>query len=236
MVKIRSLLKSTPHDRYTHDEIVEIFRRFRIQRPNPKSELHHINSFTLLVAVVLSAQSTDIGVNNVTQELFKIADNPQRMLALGESRIRDIIKTVGLYRRKAKNITFLSYQLVKNHNSVVPQDVESLTSLVGVGHKTANVVMSIAFGYATLAVDTHIFRISNRLDLAPGKNPATVEVLLKKQIPEEFLYHAHQWLILHGRYICKARKPKCKDCIIADLCKSKEKTCNIPASIIPLEH
>ena len=227
--------KKLPRARYTRDELTEIFERFRQQRPEPKGELDHVNPFTLLVAVVLSAQATDVGVNKATKELFQVADTPEKMVALGEARIRDYIKTIGLYRNKAKNVFLLSQRLIDDFESEVPRDRDTLTTLPGVGRKTANVVVSMAFGQPTIAVDTHIFRIGNRLGLAPGKTPDEVEYILERRIPEEYLYHAHHWLILHGRYTCKARKPECEKCIIADLCKAKEKSCSVPAPIVELE-
>ena len=226
--------KRLPRSRYTQAEITEIFSRFRAQRPEPKGELDHVNPFTLLVAVVLSAQATDVGVNKATKELFKIADTPEKMLALGEELVRDHIRTIGLYRNKAKNVIALSRQLIEDHGGEVPTDRDTLTTLAGVGRKTANVVVSMAFGQPTIAVDTHIFRIGNRLGLAPGKTTDDVEAILEKRIPAEFLYHAHHWLILHGRYTCKARTPECEKCIIADLCKAKEKSCDVPAPIVRL--
>ena len=227
--------KKLPRARYTRDELAEIFERFRQQRPEPKGELDHVNPFTLLVAVVLSAQATDVGVNKATKELFQVADTPEKMVALGEARIRDYIKTIGLYRNKAKNVFLLSQRLIDDFESEVPRDRDTLTTFPGVGRKTANVVVSMAFGQPTIAVDTHIFRIGNRLGLAPGKTPDEVEYILERRIPEEYLYHAHHWLILHGRYTCKARKPECEKCIIADLCKAKEKSCSVPAPIVELE-
>lgn len=219
---------------YTAGEIHEIFRRFSVQRPEPKGELEHINPFTLLVAVVLSAQATDVGVNKATRALFKVADTPEKMLALGEAKVGDYIRTIGLWRNKAKNVIALSEALIKQYGSVVPAYRDELVKLPGVGRKTANVVLSMAFGQATMAVDTHIFRIGNRLSLAPGKTPEQVEARLMKVIPAEYLYHAHHWLILHGRYICKARKPDCQACVIADICKAAEKTSEIPAPLIAL--
>ncbi len=192
---------------YTAAEIHEIFRRLAVQRPEPKGELEHVNPFTLLVAVVLSAQATDVGVNKATRALFKIADTPEKMLALGEEKVGEYIRTIGLWRNKAKNVITLSQTLIAKYGSVVPNDRDELVKLPGVGRKTANVVLSMAFGQATMAVDTHIFRIGNRLGLAPGKTPEQVEDKLMKIIPAEYLYHAHHWLILHGRYTCKARKP-----------------------------
>ncbi len=227
--------RKLPRSRYTRVEIHQIFERFRQQRPEPKGELDHVNPYTLVVAVALSAQATDVGVNKATKELFKVADTPQKMLALGEAKVRDYIKTIGLYRNKAKNVIALSQKLIDDFDSEVPRDRDALITLPGVGRKTANVVMSMAFGVPTMAVDTHVFRIGNRLGLAPGKTPDDVEDILMRRIPEEFLFHAHHWLILHGRYTCKARKPECQNCIIADLCKAKEKSCSIPAAIVPLE-
>lgn len=224
-----------PRARYTQAELTEIFDRFRQQRPEPKGELDHVNPFTLLVAVVLSAQATDVGVNKATKDLFKVADTPEKMLALGGEKVRDYIKTIGLYRNKAKNVIALSQRLVDEFESEVPRDRDALTTLPGVGRKTANVVVSMAFGQPTIAVDTHIFRIGNRLGLAPGKTTDEVEAILEKRIPRDYLYHAHHWLILHGRYVCKARKPDCDSCIIADLCKSKDKTNSVPAPIVRLD-
>ncbi len=202
----------------------EIFTRLRAQNPEPKGELEYVNPYTLLVAVVLSAQATDAGVNKATRALFAAADTPQKMLALGEEKVREHIKTIGLFRAKAKNVIALSQILVDKHGGKVPLDAASLEALPGVGRKTANVVRNIAFGEATIAVDTHLFRISNRIPLARGKTPLEVELGLLKIIPPEFLLHAHHWLILHGRYVCKARRPDCEKCVIADLCTSSEKT------------
>ncbi len=216
---------------YTQDELREIFRRFSVQRPEPKGELEHVNPFTLVVAVALSAQATDAGVNKATRALFKIADTPQKMLDLGEDAVRDYIKTIGLYRNKAKNVIALSQKLIDDFGGEVPKTREELITLPGVGRKTANVVMSMAFGIPTMAVDTHVFRIANRLGLAPGKTPDEVEENLLKVIPDEYLFHAHHWLILHGRYTCKARKPECQLCVIADICKSAEKTNAVPAEL-----
>jgi len=220
--------------KYTQDELREIFRRFSVQRPEPKGELAHVNPFTLVVAVALSAQATDAGVNKATKELFRIADTPQKMLALGETKLGDHIRTIGLWRNKAKNVIALSRKLVDEFGGEVPRTREELVTLPGVGRKTANVVMSMAFGIPTMAVDTHIFRIANRIGLAPGKTPDEVEATLMKVIPDEYLFHAHHWLILHGRYCCKARKPECEACVIADICKSKEKTTDIPAPLVEL--
>ena len=213
--------KSAPA--YSREEIAAIFTRFRDQNPEPKGELEHVNTFTLLVAVVLSAQATDVGVNKATRALFQIADTPQKMLALGEDKVGDYIKTIGLWRNKAKNVIALSQALIGDHGSVVPGNRDDLVKLPGVGRKTANVVLSMAFGQPTLAVDTHIFRLANRIGIAPGKTPDQVEQVLLKNIPPEFLYHAHHWLILHGRYVCKARKPECERCVIAEFCKSPER-------------
>ena len=216
---------------YTQDELHEIFRRFSVQRPEPKGELEHVNPFTLVVAVALSAQATDAGVNKATRALFQVADTPQKMLDLGEEKVRDYIKTIGLYRNKAKNVIALSQKLIDDFGGEVPKTREELITLPGVGRKTANVVMSMAFGIPTMAVDTHVFRIANRLGLAPGKTPDEVEENLLKVIPGEYLFHAHHWLILHGRYTCKARKPECQACVIADICKSAEKTNAVPAEL-----
>src|SRR5665213_1160604 len=210
--------------RWTPAQIVEAFRRFQADNPEPKGELKHTNPFTLLVAVVLSAQATDAGVNKATPALFALADTPQKMAALGEDRIRDLIKTIGLYRNKAKNVALLAQKLIDDYGGEVPRTREELVSLPGVGRKTANVVLNIAFGQPTMAVDTHIFRIGNRTGLAPGKDPLAVELELEKVIPAKYMLHAHHWLILHGRYICLARRPQCEKCIIADLCQWPGKT------------
>ena len=204
---------------WTRAEVTEAFRRFQKVDPAPKGELQHINPFTLLVAVVLSAQATDAGVNKATPALFEAADNPETMVRLGEDKVRDLIKTIGLYRNKAKNVIALSEKLIAEHGGQVPREREALEELPGVGRKTANVVLNIAFGEPTMAVDTHVFRVSNRTGLAPGKNPLEVELRLVEVIPDEFMMHAHHWLILHGRYTCLARKPLCEKCIIADLCR-----------------
>jgi endonuclease-3 len=223
-----------PRIPYSKEEIREIFRRFQVQRPEPKGELEHVNPFTLVVAVALSAQATDAGVNKATRALFAVADTPEKMLALGEDRVRDYIKTIGLYRNKAKNVIALSQKLVNDFDGEVPRTEAELVRLPGVGRKTANVVMSMAFGVPTLAVDTHVFRIGNRLRIAPGKTPDEVEQAFLRIIPEDYLFHAHHWLILHGRYCCKARKPECERCVIADICKSKEKTTDVPAPLVEL--
>ena len=204
--------------------VQEIFTRFQKANPEPKGELEHVNAFTLLVAVVLSAQATDVGVNKATRPLFAVADTPQKMLALGEEKVRDYIKTIGLFRNKAKNVITLCEQLIRDHNSEVPRTREALETLAGVGRKTANVVLNMAFGQETIAVDTHLFRVANRIPLAIGKTPLAVELGLERVIPAAFMRHAHHWLILHGRYVCKARKPACERCLIADLCASPEKT------------
>ncbi|EKF20050.1 endonuclease III [Nitratireductor pacificus] len=219
---------------YTPEEIHEIFRRFSVQRPEPRGELEHVNAFTLLVAVVLSAQATDAGVNKATRALFKIADTPEKMLALGEAEVGNHIRTIGLWRNKAKNVIALSEALIHDHGSEVPGNREALVTLPGVGRKTANVVLNMAFGQPTMAVDTHILRIGNRLGLAPGKTPEQVEDTLVHIIPPEFMRHAHHWLILHGRYVCKARKPDCPACVIADICKSAEKTSEMPAPLVEI--
>ncbi|OHV85110.1 endonuclease III [Rhizobium sp. LCM 4573] len=219
---------------YSKAELEEIFRRFSVQRPEPKGELEHVNPFTLVVAVALSAQATDAGVNKATRGLFKVADTPEKMLALGEEGVTQYIKTIGLYRNKAKNVIALSRMLIDEFGSEVPKTREELMRLPGVGRKTANVVMSMAFGIPTLAVDTHVFRIANRLLMAPGRTPDEVEEHFLKVIPHQYLYHAHHWLILHGRYTCKARKPECERCVIADLCRSPEKTCDVPAPLVEL--
>jgi endonuclease-3 len=211
-----------------------MFRRFSIQRPEPEGELEHMNAYTLVVAVALSAQATDKGVNAATRALFKVVDTPEKMVQLGEEKLGDYIRTIGLWRNKAKNVIALSQMLIDEFGSQVPQTREELVRLPGVGRKTANVVMSMAFGIPTMAVDTHVFRIGNRMGLAPGRNVDEVEEILMKVIPEEYLYHAHHWLILHGRYCCKARKPDCEKCVVADLCKYKDKTAKTPAPLVPL--
>jgi len=227
--------KRLPRSAYGRAEIEEIFRRFSVQRPEPKGELEHVNPFTLLVAVVLSAQATDVGVNRATAPLFRIADRPETMLALGEEKVGEYIRTIGLWRNKAKNVIALCQALIEKHGGEVPGDRDALTQLPGVGRKTANVVLNMAFGQPTMAVDTHIFRIGNRLKLAPGKTPDQVEDKLVRIIPEHYLRHAHHWLILHGRYVCKARKPECPACVIADICKAPEKWADVPAPLVPIE-
>ncbi|NJM34415.1 MAG: endonuclease III [Rhodomicrobium sp.] len=216
--------KAGSRKKLTAADIEQIFKRLQAANPEPKSELEHINPFTLLVAVVLSAQATDAGVNKATRSLFAIADSPAKMLALGEDRVREAIKTIGLFRNKAKNVIALSRMLVEEHGGEVPKTREALEALPGVGRKTANVVLNVAFGQPTIAVDTHIFRVANRIGLSEGKTPLAVELDLERIVPEPFLLHAHHWLILHGRYICKARKPECPRCPIADLCLYEPKT------------
>ncbi len=206
------------------DQIHEFYGRLEKAMPEPRGELDYVNPYTLLVAVVLSAQATDVGVNKATRPLFKKVKTPKQMVALGEGKLKDFIKTIGLFNTKAKNVIGLSEKLLRDHNGVVPDDQLALEALPGVGRKTANVVRNIAFGAPTIAVDTHIFRISNRTGLAPGKTVLAVEKKLEKVTPDEFKLHAHHWLILHGRYICKARKPACDACIVADLCRFKGKT------------
>jgi len=226
--------RTKPKTIYSKAEIEEIFRRFSIQRPEPKGELEHVNPFTLVVAVALSAQATDAGVNKATRALFAAADTPEKMVELGEEKVREYIKTIGLYRNKAKNVIALSEKLIAEFGGEVPRTRGELMTLPGVGRKTANVVLSMAFGQATMAVDTHIFRIANRLCLAPGKTPDEIEHQLMQIIPDHYLYHAHHWLILHGRYCCKARKPECQRCVIADICKAAEKTSEMPAPLVEL--
>jgi endonuclease-3 len=204
--------------------IVEIFRRFAAADPDPRSELEYINPFTLLVAVVLSAQATDAGVNKATRTLFQIADTPEKMLRLGEEKLRDAIKTIGLYRNKARNVIALSRQLVAEHGGKVPREREALEALPGVGRKTANVVLNVAFGLPTMAVDTHVFRVANRIGLSSGRTPLEVEEDLLQIVPAKYAVHAHHWLILHGRYVCKARRPDCPKCLIRDLCLYDAKT------------
>ena len=228
--------RATPRWRpaYSPAEIDEIFRRFSIQRPEPKGELEHVNAYTLLIAVVLSAQATDAGVNKATRALFKVAHTPEKMVALGEEKLGGYIRTIGLWRAKAKNVIALSEALIREHGGEVPGERDLLVKLPGVGRKTANVVLNMAFGQPTMAVDTHIFRIGNRLKLAPGKTPEEVEEKLVRIIPEKYMRHAHHWLILHGRYVCKARKPDCPACVIADICKAADKWCDVPAPLVPI--
>jgi len=210
--------RPSPHN------VEAIFGAFAAANPEPKGELDYINAFTLLVAVVLSAQATDAGVNKATPKLFALADTPEKMVALGVEGIESHIKTIGLFRTKAKNVFALSQKLIADFGSVVPDNREALETLPGVGRKTANVVLNIAFRQPTIAVDTHLFRVGNRTGLAPGKTPLEVELGLEKVIPSEFMLHAHHWLILHGRYTCLARKPRCEVCLINDLCRWPEKT------------
>lgn len=217
--KVKRLPKGLPPS-----DVKAIFGAFAAAEPEPKGELDYVNPFTLLVAVVLSAQATDAGVNKATKLLFELADTPEKMVGLGVSEIEDKIKTIGLFRNKAKNVFALSQQLIEKFGSKVPEDRESLESLPGVGRKTANVVLNIAFRQPTIAVDTHLFRVANRTGLAPGDNPLKVETGLLKIVPDQYLLHAHHWLILHGRYICKARKPDCWRCVIREWCRFEPKT------------
>ena len=202
----------------------EFFRRLAAERPDPKTELDYINPYTLLVAVVLSAQATDVSVNKATVPLFAIADTPQKMVALGEEKLMEYIKTIGLYRTKAKNVVELSRQLIAKHGGQVPRTREALEALPGVGRKTANVVLNSAFGEPTIAVDTHAFRVANRTGLAPGNTPLLVEQGLDRIVPDKWKHGAHHWLILHGRYVCVARKPHCETCVVNDLCAYPAKT------------
>lgn len=201
-----------------------IFERFRTQNPHPRTELHYKSTFELLVAVLLSAQATDVSVNKATAKLFPIANTPQALLALGEEKLKDHIKTIGLYNSKAKNLIKTCQLLIENYGGEVPADREALQALPGVGRKTANVVLNTAFGEPVMAVDTHIFRVANRTGIAKGKTPLAVELVLLNNIDKEFLKDAHHWLILHGRYVCVARKPKCAQCLIRDLCEYEHKT------------
>jgi endonuclease-3 len=210
--------------RLTRAEVEEVFARFQKAMPEPKGELQAINPFTLLVAVVLSAQATDAGVNKATPALFALAPTPEKMVDLGVDRVEHLIRTIGLFRTKARNVVALSRKLVEEFGGEVPQTREALESLPGVGRKTANVVLNIAFHQPTIAVDTHIFRVANRTGLAPGRDPLAVELGLEKVVPEKYKLHAHHWLILHGRYVCKARKPECPRCIINDICRYPDKT------------
>lgn len=206
------------------DQIAEAFRRWQQANPEPRSDLTYTNPFTLLVAVVLSAQATDAGVNRATEKLFAVADTPQAMLALGEEGVREHIRTLGLFNAKAKNVVALCDLLLSRHGGEVPRTRKALMALPGVGRKTANVVLNVAFGQTTMAVDTHIFRVGNRTRLATGDTPEKVEAKLVRKIPAEYRRHAHHWLILHGRYTCKARTPSCHTCLIADLCPFEPKT------------
>ena len=208
----------------TKAEIFEFFARLAADNPHPETELESVNDYTLLVAVVLSAQATDAGVNKATRKLFERVDTPAKMVALGEEGLKQHIKTIGLFNTKAKNVIALSEALIRDHGGEVPRDQAALEALPGVGRKTANVVRNVAFGEETFAVDTHIFRVGNRTGLAPGKTPLAVELKLEKRVPQPFRLHAHHWLILHGRYTCKARRPECWKCSVADLCAFKPKT------------
>ncbi len=216
--------------KFTAAEAEEFFARLKKHTPEPKTELEYGNPYTLLVAVVLSAQATDKGVNKATGPLFRTADTPEKMVALGEEKLADAIKTIGLYRGKAKNVIALSKILIEKYDGAIPRDREALQELPGVGRKTANVVLNVAFGEHTMAVDTHIFRVSNRTGLAPGRNPLEVELRLEKIVPDKYMLHAHHWLILHGRYTCVARKPLCPTCVVRDLCRFKDKTKELEAT------
>jgi endonuclease-3 len=216
--------KKAPGSRLTQTQVDEIFARFHAADPHPKTELHYHDPFTLLVAVVLSAQATDASVNRATPDLFKVANTPEKLVKLGEAGLAEKIKTIGLYRNKAKNLIALSKTLVEEHGGKVPGSREVLETLPGVGRKTANVVLNVAFGAPTIAIDTHAFRVANRTGLAPGKTPLKVEETLNQIVPERYKHNCHHWLILHGRYVCKARKPECWRCIIADICLFKPKT------------
>ncbi len=231
----RPKAKSSPQDRKPQKPeaasaglpaagVREIFARLAAAMPDPKTELEHVNPYTLLVAVVLSAQATDAGVNKATRSLFAKVDTPGKMVALGEEGLREAIKTIGLFNTKAKNVIALSKALVENHGGQVPQDRAALEALPGVGRKSANVVLNVAFGQPAIAVDTHIFRVANRTGLAPGKTPLDVELGLTRTVPPEYILNAHHWLILHGRYVCKARKPECWRCVIASLCRFEPKS------------
>ncbi len=221
--KAKSTSPTKPAKSSTATTIHQIFAAFAKATPEPKGELEHVNAFTLLVAVVLSAQATDAGVNKATRALFAAADTPRKMLALGEDTVRDYIKTIGLFRNKAKNVIRLSEKLIAEHGGEVPANRDALVALPGVGRKTANVVLNMAFGQKTMAVDTHVFRVSHRLEFSKGKTPEAVEDDLMRIVPDEFLFHAHHWLILHGRYTCLARKPRCGLCPIAEFCRSPDK-------------
>ena len=209
-------------------DIEEFYTRLRAANPEPKGELHYVNPYTLVVAVALSAQATDVGVNKATKPLFKKVKTPEAMVRLGETRLKDYIRTIGLYNSKARNVIRLSQMLIDEFGGKVPENREDLEKLPGVGRKTANVVLNIAFGQPTIAVDTHLFRVGNRTGLAPGKTPLEVEKKLEKNTPPRFMLHAHHWLILHGRYVCKARRPDCPACPVADLCRFKGKTTVVP--------
>lgn len=219
--------KTLPRPKLTRAQISDIYRHLYSLDPAPRTELHYSNPYTLVVAVALSAQSTDVGVNKATKALFAAADTPQKMVALGEDEVRNMVKTIGLYKTKAKNVILLSQMLIDDFDGVVPGDRDELMKLPGVGRKTANVVLNEAFGQPTMAVDTHIFRVSNRTGMAPGKDPLEVELNLIRVTPDEYMLHAHHWLILHGRYTCIARKPRCFNCAISEICKFKDKTKSI---------
>jgi len=218
------LYKDLPRPKLTRAQISSIYRHLQSLDPAPRTELNYSNPYTLVVAVALSAQSTDVGVNKATKALFEKADTPEKMVALGEDNVRDHIKTIGLYKNKATNVIKLSKMLINDFGSVVPGNRDDLIKLPGVGRKTANVVLNEAFGQPTMAVDTHIFRVANRTGMAPGKDVYEVELNLLRVTEDEFMLHAHHWLILHGRYTCVARKPKCYNCAITDICKFKPKT------------
>ena len=213
----------------TREEVEAFFSRLKKHIPDPKTELEYKNPYTLLVAVALSAQATDKSVNKATEPLFKTIDTPEKMVALGEAKLADAIKTIGLYRGKARNVIALSKILIEKHGGQVPKDREALQELPGVGRKTANVVLNVAFGEPTIAVDTHIFRVSNRTGLAPGKDVLAVELNLEKRVPEKYKQHAHHYLILHGRYTCVARKPLCPACVVRDVCNFRDKTLEMVA-------
>jgi endonuclease-3 len=208
----------------TEAEVEAFFQRLAALRPAPETELRSTSPYTLLVAVILSAQATDVGVNKATERLFKVADTPEKMLALGEDGLIEHIKTIGLFRNKARAVIAMSRQLLERHDGTVPDDREALESLPGVGRKTANVVLNAAFGQPTIAVDTHVLRVANRTGLAPGRTPLEVEQALERVVPAAYRRHAHHWLILHGRYVCLARKPKCAECPVRDLCSYQAKT------------
>ena len=216
--------KRAQGSRLTQSDVDEIFRRFQEIHPHPKTELHYQDSFTLLVAVVLSAQATDASVNRATPDLFRLAATPEKLAALGEAGLEEKIKTIGIYRNKAKNLIALAKKLIEEHGGKVPSTREGLETLPGVGRKTANVVLNVAFGQSTIGIDTHAFRVANRTGLAPGKTPLHVEETLNRIVPERYKHNCHHWLILHGRYVCKARKPECWRCFIADICLFKPKT------------
>jgi len=224
MAEKEKLYKDLPRPKLNRAQIAEIYRRLSIERPAPETELNYVNPYTLVVAVALSAQATDVGVNKATQELFELADTPEKMVALGEDLVRDHIKTIGLYRNKAKNVIKLSQLLIDEFGSQVPRTREALVRLPGVGRKTANVVLNEVFGQPTIAVDTHIFRVSNRTGMAPGANPLEVELNLLRVTPEAYLQGGHHWILLHGRYVCKARTPECYACPIQDICRYSKKT------------